>query len=123
MRDRPSLQVTRDEPGDPRAVIFRLAGKVTGTRECYEFLEDVRDAIRAGRTMVVLNLERVEKMSSPGIGILAACYTSAVRADSRLGLVAVPEPVAVLLQIVRLWDLLPRYASEQEALTALAQPR
>lgn len=123
MKERPSLEVTQERPGDLDAVIFRLAGKVTGTPECYAFLEGVRDEIHAGRKVILLDLERVTKMSSPGIGILAACYTSATHAGGRLGLVAVPEPVAVLLRIVCLWDLLPRYVNRQEALTAMAQPR
>lgn len=121
MQDRPSLRVRREESGDTHALVFRLEGKVTGTPECYEFLEEVRDAVRAGCRTVILDLERVEKMSSPGIGILAACYTSATRAQGRLGLVAVPEPVAVMLRIVCLWDLLPRFASSREALAALTQ--
>ncbi len=122
MRQRPSLEVKQERPDGLDAVIFRLVGKVTGTPECYEFLEEVRDAIHAGRRVILLDLERVDKMSSPGIGILAACYTSATHAGSRLGLVAVPEPVAALLRIVCLWDLLPRYATREEALTAMAQP-
>jgi anti-anti-sigma factor len=122
MRERPSLEVQRESHGDPAVVVFRLSGKMTGTHESYEFLEDVRTEIRSGVRAVLLNLEKVERMSSPGIGILAACYTSVTRAGSRMGIVAVPEHVAALLRIVCLWDMLPRYATEGEALAALSAP-
>jgi stage II sporulation protein AA (anti-sigma F factor antagonist) len=123
MKERRSMEVQREHHADADAMVFHLSGKMTGTRECYEFLDDLRDEVHAGSKNIVLDLKAVERISSPGIGILAACYTSVTRAGGRLCIVAVPEPVIALLKIVCLWDVLPRYASEQEALTALKQPR
>lgn len=120
MRERRSMEVQRDQRRDPEAMVFRLSGKMTGTQECYEFLDDVRDAVHGGNPNIVLSLANVEKISSPGIGILAACYTSVTRVGGRLCIVAVPDHVATLLKIVCLWEVLPRYASESEALAALA---
>jgi anti-anti-sigma factor len=120
MRERRSLEVRREPQRDPNVVVYRLSGKMTGTQECYEFLDDVREAVHSGRKAVVFHLEGIERISSPGIGILAACYTSVTRAGGRMCIVSVPEPVASLLKIVCLWDMLPRYANEQEALAVLA---
>ncbi len=120
MRERTNLEVQRERRQDPNIVIFRLSGKMIGTKECYEFLEDVRDEVHAGHRIIVLNLEGLTKVSSPGIGILAACYTSVTNARGRICIVAVPDPVASMLKIVCLWDLLPRYATEREALNNLA---
>lgn len=119
MKERPSLVVEREHHESPEVVIYRLAGKLTGTPACYEFLEDVRDDVRAGCRAVVLHLGRIERVSSPGIGILAACYTSIMGAQGRMSLVAVPEQTRMLLQLVCLWNLLPNHATEQEAIEAL----
>ena len=116
MRRRSNLEVERLDHEDARLVVFRLAGKLTGTKDCYAFLEGVRDDIHEGRSHVVLNLEKVERVTSPGIGILAACYTSATKAGGRLSVVAVPKTVRMLLEVVCLWDLLDHCSTEVEAI-------
>ena len=121
MRQRKSLEVERVEPMDPKTTIFRLAGKLVGTQESYDFLDDLRDDVQKGRSHVVLNLDKVDRVTSPGIGIIAACYTSTKKVDGRLCLVAVPQPVRTLMELVCLWPCLEHYATEEEALAAFAK--
>jgi len=115
---KPSLEFRREPSGDPATAVFRLSGKMTGTRECYEFLDAAREFIHDQGRLVILDLSGLERMSSPGVGILAAIYTTATCAHAGLALIAVPEPLRKLLKILLLWDLLPHYASLEEALAA-----
>jgi len=114
------LDYERVAQPEPEIVIYRLSGKMLGTKECYQFLENVRDDVHAGRARVMINLGKVERLSSAGVGILAACYTSVTNARGRVCLIDVPEAVRTLLKIVLLWDLLPHFATEEEGHTHLA---
>jgi anti-anti-sigma factor len=116
MRQRKSLIVERVVPEGTKAIVFRLAGKLTGTKECYEFLEDVREDVRAGHLSIVLNVEKIDQVSSPGIGIIAACYTSTTNAGGSMAVVGAPQRVRTLLEVVCLWDLLAHYDTEEQAL-------
>ena len=118
MRERRVLQVERQVHEDPRAVVFRLDGKLTGTKDSYEFLEDVRDEIHAGQPCLILNLGQVSRITSPGVGILAACFTSVKNAGGRLCIVETPDAARTLLEVVCLWQMIEHYDSEEEALKA-----
>lgn len=119
MRKRPCIEVERVEHQDPKAVVYRLSGRLLGSTECYEFLEDVRDAVRSGCPRVILNLEKVNRAASAGIGILAACYTSVTNADGRMCVVAVPKSLRTLMKLVCLWDLLEKCDTEADAFEKL----
>lgn len=113
------LEITRAEHDDPKTVVYTLAGPLTDTRECYELLDDVRGEVRNGYLNVIFDLEKVVRVTSSGIGLLAACFTSAKNAGGTLCVVAVPEKVRVLLKLVHLWDALGHYESQADALAAL----
>ena len=110
------LKVEQARPERSDAVVFRLSGKLTDTKESYAFLEQVRGEIRKGVSLVLLNLEGIEYLSSAGVGILAACYTSAKNAGGRMAIAAASEGARKILEIVCLWEALKRYPSEEEAL-------
>ena len=110
------LGVERVQPEKPDTVIYRLSGRLTDTKESYAFLEEVRGEIKQGISFVLLNLEGIEYLSSAGVGILAACYTSAKNAGGRFGVAAASEGARKILEIVCLWDALERFASEDDAL-------
>ncbi len=112
------LDVERVLPERSDAVVFRLSGKLTDTKESYAFLEQVRGEIKKGVSLVLLNLERIEYLSSAGVGILAACYTSAKNAGGRMAVAAVSDAARKILEIVCLWEALERYPSEEQALKA-----
>jgi len=115
---KPSLEYRRESLTDAAMTLFRLSGKMTGTRECYDFLDEARKFLHDGGRLLLIDVSAVERVTSPGVGILAALHTTATRANARIALLAVPDSLAKLLKIVLLWDLLPHYATLQEALAA-----
>ena len=110
------VKVDRIAHDDLQAVVFRLEGNLTDSKESYAFLEEVRGEIQKGRPLVLMNLEKIEYLSSSGIGILAACYTSAKNAGGRMGIVAASDPARKILELVCLWDAIERFDSEEEGL-------
>jgi anti-anti-sigma factor len=65
-----------------------------------------------------LNLQRVERMTSPGVGVIAACFTSAQNAGKRLALSAVPKVHQRVLEVAGLASVIPIRPSDAEAISA-----
>jgi anti-anti-sigma factor len=103
----------------PGVIIYRLKGVLTNAHETYEFLDDFRARLADDTPRVVLNLAGVERITSGGVGIIAACYTSAVNAGGKLCLAVVPNPVETILNIVALLNVVENHATEEEAIAAV----
>lgn len=113
------LEVERVE-GPAGALVYRLTGTLTDSKDGFDFLETVREAFRSGVKRVVLNLSRLEQLDSSGVGIIASCYTSAANAGAFLALAEVPKRPRAILEIVRLLTVIPELPTEQAALAAEA---
>jgi anti-anti-sigma factor len=119
MRGYSHFKVERDDQTAPGILIYRLKGLLTNAHETYEFLEELRLRLREESPRAVLNLEGVERITSGGVGIVAACFTSAVNAEGKLALAAVPKPVETILNIVCLLQVVPSFATEAQAVAAV----
>ena len=108
-----------DDRKAPGILVCRLKGVLTSGAETYEFLDEVRRRLREETARAVLNLDGVERITSAGVGIIAACYTSAANAGGKLVLAAVPKPVETVLNIVALLRVVESHATEDEAIAAL----
>jgi len=115
MSQRPIVSYERIEHDAPRALVYRLAGRLHGTPQCFAFLEDVRDDVRDGHRNVVLDLAGLERMNSTGVGIVAACFTSLRNAGGTLAVSGVDDSIRTLLEVVCLWDMIPHHDTEAEA--------
>lgn len=113
------LEIERSEYDIPHAVLYRLNGSLIDTHESYELLDDVRKELRDGFRIIILDLKNVRRVTSAGIGLLAACYTSARNTSGHLVVIHTPEHTRTLLQLVHLWDVISHYESVDEALAAL----
>lgn len=120
MTHRPTLEVERIEPENPKMVIYRLAGRLLGTKECYDFLNSLRDDVHAGRSAVVIDLEKVTRIASPGIGIIAACHTAVMNEKGSMALAGVQKEVRMPLELVCLWGLLKAYDTQEDAIAGLS---
>ena len=99
--------------------VWRLSGLLTNSKESYALLEELRALLRAEPRSVILNLKELDHITSAGVGIVAAAYTSAVNADRRLVLAALPPQVETVLNLVKLLSVIPHFATEDEALAHL----
>jgi anti-anti-sigma factor len=109
------LHVFEVEP----VLAWHLSGLLTNTKESYAFLEELRARLRTDPRAVILNLEKLEHITSAGVGIVAAAYTSAANAGVKLVIAAPPRQVEIVLNLVKLLSVIPNFASEEEALTYL----
>lgn len=110
------LKVERVSHDDRKAVVYRLEGRMMDTKEAYALLEEARGELKKGCRLILINLEKIEYLSSSGVGILAACYTSARNAGARMGLAGASEPARKVLELVCLWNALERFETEEDGL-------
>jgi anti-sigma B factor antagonist len=100
--------------------IYRLSGGLTSSHEAYAFLEELTDRVHRGGRHFVINLAQVETLTSAGVGILAACYTSVTNRGGSIRLAQIPARARSILHVVHLLDLLGDLPSEEEAVRSIA---
>ncbi len=118
MSKQPLISYERVEHTDPQVLVFRLSGKLHGSPRCFEFLEEVRDAIRGGHRNVVIDFKDLAKMNSTGVGIIAACFTSLKNAEGTLAISGTNDRIRMLMEVVCLWDMIRHHDTEDEAVAA-----
>ena len=116
---REKFQIVRNESKTQKRIVYHLSGDFTDSKECYDFLSQVRADLKVGYNLLIIDMEKISFISSSGIGLLAACYSSCTRAEKKIILIAVPESIQTLLATVGLWQLIPHYSSKLEAISAL----
>ena len=107
------------EARDDQTWIYTLEGNLFGSPEGYAFQEEVREKIASGVKKIVIDLEKVDRIDSSGVGILVATMWSASQAGSRMVLAALSETVEKVLSIAQLLDHIDHSASVEDALTRL----
>jgi anti-anti-sigma factor len=117
---KPSHELHVERVVDPKGahVVYRLSGALGETQASYGFLEEIRRDVATLPPKIVLNLQRVERMTSPGVGVIAACYTSAHNAGKELLLAAVSKVHLRVLEVAGLTAVIPVRGSEAEAVAA-----
>ncbi len=112
------LQVEHVTLQDGKTLVYRLRGILGESTYSFEFLEEIRRKVKEGATRIILNLEQLEYITSSGVGVIAAAYTSARRAERAFALVSVPKRVRRVLDICGVFDAVADFGSEEEAVSA-----
>jgi len=107
------------EARDEQTFIYTLTGNLFGSTEGYAFQDEVREKIASGVKKVVINLEKVDRIDSSGVGILVATMWSASQAGAGLVLASLSSTVEKVLSIAMLLDHIDHAASVEDALTRL----
>ena len=99
-------------------VVIDVAGRVTIGYDA-KMRAAIDDALAAGARNVVMNMERVVKLDSSGIGELVAAHTSVTNRGGRFILVALSERLASVLQITQVLGVLESFDDMDSALKSL----
>jgi len=112
------LQVEHITSQDGKSLVYRLRGVLGESSYSFDFSDELRERLKDGPEKIVLDLEHLEYITSAGVGVIAAGFTSATRSGKRLVLCAIPKKVERVLDICGILDVVPCYASEAAALEA-----
>ncbi len=100
-------------------VVIDVAGRVTIGPDA-KMRDAINEALEDGARNIVMNMERVTKMDSAGIGELVAAHSSVKRRGGRFLLVALSERLASVLQITQVLGVLESFDDMDEALASLS---
>ena len=99
-------------------VVIALEGKVMGGPDATTFHGKLHEFIDAGKKKIVIDLGKVEWMSSVGLGMLISAMTTLKNSEGELKLANVTKSIESLLTITRLVTIFKAYDSVDEALAA-----
>ena len=96
-------------------LVLQFAGPAQLIRQSLE-LEQLRRAFQQQDTKVLIDLGRVTKIDSAGLGQLMACYSHAVKNQGMLKLLNPTTEVRSLLRLTKIDAVVETYDDEREAL-------
>ena len=99
-------------------VVIDVAGRVTIGHDA-KMRDAIQEALAAGARNILLNMERVTKMDSSGIGELVAAHASVRGRGGRFILVALSDRLAAVLQITQVLGVLEAFDDMESALASL----
>jgi anti-sigma B factor antagonist len=96
-------------------VVIALEGKVMGGPDATMFHGKLHEYVNSGNKKVVIDLAKVEWMSSVGLGMLISALTTMKNNEGQMKLVNVTESIKSLLTITRLVTIFETFDSLDEA--------
>lgn len=111
-----SSNLTWNQSGGVSVLRFRNAAQLThSARE----LDDLRkEVLEQNDTRVILDLSRVTRIDSAGLGQLMSCYSHLVKNRGALKVVNPAPEVQHLLDMTGISTLIPTYRNEEEAVSS-----
>jgi len=83
-----------------------------------DFRTTIADLLKAGNQHIVLNFKGVPYADSAGIGALAYNFSNIKAAGGRLVVAEAQQAVREVMDVTRLSQLIPMFATEQEAVSS-----
>ena len=102
MNHKPGLRTTVATDPNHGEQLVTLKGRLIGSPECYALLDETRERVQDGLTVIILDMSAVEMINSAGAGILAAMLTSTRNNAGRLALVGLSERNRKVLEFLHL---------------------
>jgi anti-anti-sigma factor len=96
--------------------ICHLNGALTDSEESYTFLASARDEMSSDPRPLLLDLSGVERVTSTGVGIVAAVYKSASNANRVIALAGLSRRNEIILEVVQLLRFIDVFDDERAAL-------
>jgi anti-sigma B factor antagonist len=104
-----------EDVGDVTVVRFKTP-RLEDDQHIGALFRQIAGLVDAGRRRLVLNFSEVEFLASVAIGKLVMLYRKVQGAQGRLALCYLSPATDEALEVMHLKDLVPTYATEEEAL-------
>jgi anti-sigma B factor antagonist len=113
------LQVSIRRVGS--VAIVDLQGRATFGRDSDSLSGCLRKLIDDGERNVLLNLAALTQLDSSGLSILSRAYVSLRREGGSLKLLSPRDSVKLVLETLRLLDVIPSYNDEAQAVASFSK--
>jgi anti-sigma B factor antagonist len=101
-------------------VIIRIIGKTLGGPDATRVSEKMHELINAGKSKLVIDLARVERMNSSGLGILIGCLMAVRKQQGDIRLFHLNEKPKELLRMTKLNCVFEVFENEDAAIESFA---
>ena len=81
--------------------------------------DKIKEAISTGERNFIIQMEKVRRINSIGVGIIITAWTTVINAGGRFALVKLTDKVAQILSICETDQFIPIFDNENEALSHL----
>ncbi len=108
------MNLAKEQHGD--IIVINLEGDVMGGPEAVRLNEEINHLLDEGNLQVVLDLGRVKRMNSSGLGILINALTTFKQNGGDLKLAGPTPLVKNLLNITRLDEIFEAYEDRESAI-------
>ena len=119
-RDRSLLQTHRTD--DSSVVVARVTANSLSQRHTAAFLTATDELIEAEHPLVVFDMESVSYIDSAGLGVLVRAVKLSRDRGGDVALANLTSEVRVLIELMRLHELIDIYNTPEEALRVVAAP-
>jgi len=114
------VQVSRRTLED--VTLLEFSGPVRLVRRSRELHELSRTVLEQKDTKVLIDLSRVSRIDSAGLGLLMSCYSHAIRNQGALKLLNPNQEVTDLLRLTRIDSVLETFHDERDAVRSFQSP-
>lgn len=97
---------------------FRAAAELTHAANTLDQLR--REVLEQSDSRVIIDMSRVTKIDSAGLGQLMSCYSHLVRNQGSLKVVNATPEIRKLLDMTGISSLIPSYSSESDAVRSFS---
>ena len=108
---------TKIPDSNPSITIIELSGRLD-IHYSLEIEEEINKLIEQGRVNLIINLHKVEYLSSSGLRIFIATSRQLKTKNGKVKLVRMPEAVKKVFMVVELLDMFEIYDTDEEAVKA-----
>jgi anti-sigma B factor antagonist len=101
------------------ATILDLEGRIVLGATADALSNTMQDGIAKGARKLLLNMKGVTQVDTTGISTIVRAFVSMQRAGGKFGLFHLSDRVRLILDMIRLLNVIPTFSSEEEALARL----
>lgn len=103
--------------------ILDLGGRIVLGEESAALRDQICDLLSQGHTQIMLNLGGVEYIDSMGLGSLVGAFATVKKQGGELKLCNLPEKVADVMQITKLYTVFDILGDEAAGLKSFSQSK
>ncbi len=103
--------------------ILDISGRIVLGEESAALRDQICDLLSQGHTQILLNLGAVEYIDSMGLGSLVGAFATVRKQGGELKLFNLPEKVADVMQITKLYTVFDIFDNEAAAVNSFTQSK
>jgi anti-sigma B factor antagonist len=108
------MVIDEDIRKDSGVAVLSIGGDFWGGSE-WSLYEKVKELIDRGHSNVVMDLSRVQRINSQGIGVLVSCLTSLRNVDGNMKIAGANRNIVAHLDLLNLYTVVESFPTPDEA--------